>query len=303
VLARLSVLLSAGKRRFKDLSEQEVLALAISSEEEDGRIYAAYAAKLRGKYPASAAIFDGMAVEEDEHRLRLIEAYRHRFGEFVVPLRREHVADFFTRRPVWLIENLGLDRIRQEAVDMERQAGDFYVAAAGRSTDAGTRKLLGDLAAAEAGHQVTADGLIEQHLGDGEGRAEDLASRRQFILTWVQPGLAGLMDGSVSTLAPIFATAFATQNTWTTFLVGLFGGFWDIGGWPPSRRVRDAAIPPREVANLGLPAQVMAAELVQKEDRISLAGLFVVELHIIISCDQRHFSPNFPIARSRSRNL
>jgi erythrin-vacuolar iron transport family protein len=221
VLARLSVLLSAGKRRFKDLSEQEVLALAISSEEEDGRIYAAYAAKLRGKYPASAAIFDGMAAEEDEHRLRLIEAYRHRFGEFVVPLRREHVVDFFTRRPVWLIENLGLDRIRQEAVDMERQAGDFYVAAAGRSTDAGTRKLLGDLAAAEAGHQVTADGLIEQHLGDGEGRAEDLASRRQFILTWVQPGLAGLMDGSVSTLAPIFATAFATQNTWTTFLVGL----------------------------------------------------------------------------------
>jgi erythrin-vacuolar iron transport family protein len=221
VLARLSVLLSAGKRRFKDLSEQEVLALAISSEEEDGRIYAAYAAKLRGEYPASAAIFDGMAAEEDEHRRRLIEAYRHRFGEFVVPLRREHVADFFTRRPVWLIENLGLDRIRQEAVDMERQAGDFYVAAAGRSTDAGTRKLLGDLAAAEAGHQVTADGLIEQHLGDGEGRAEDLASRRQFILTWVQPGLAGLMDGSVSTLAPIFATAFATQNTWTTFLVGL----------------------------------------------------------------------------------
>jgi rubrerythrin len=153
VLARLSMFLSAGKRRFQDLSEQEVLALAISSEEEDGRIYAAYAAKLRGEYPASAAIFDGMAAEEDEHRRRLIEAYRHRFGEFVVPLRREHVADFFTRRPVWLIENLGLDRIRQEAVDMERQARDFYVAAASRSTDAGTRKLLGDLAAAEAGHQ------------------------------------------------------------------------------------------------------------------------------------------------------
>ena len=111
--------------RFQDLSEREVLALAISSEEEDGRIYSAYAAKLRGEYPASAAIFDGMAAEEDEHRRRLIEAYRHRFGEFVVPLRREHVADFFTRRPVWLIENLGLDRIRQEAVDMERQARDL----------------------------------------------------------------------------------------------------------------------------------------------------------------------------------
>src|SRR3990172_1944961 len=126
VLTRLSMFLSAGKRRFQDLSEQEVLALAMWWEEEDGRIYAAYAAKLRGDYPASAAIFDGMAAEEDEHRRRLIEAYRHRFGEFVVPLRREHVADFFTRRPVWLIENLGLDRIRQEAVDMVRQARDFY---------------------------------------------------------------------------------------------------------------------------------------------------------------------------------
>ena len=131
------------------------------------------------------------------------------------------MADFYTRRPVWLVENLGLERIRQEAADMERQAQDFYVAAAGRSTDADTRKLLGDLAAAEAGHQVTANKLAEHHLGDKERHGENLASRRQFILTWVQPGLAGLMDGSVSTLAPIFATAFATQNTWTTFLVGL----------------------------------------------------------------------------------
>ena len=221
MLARLASLVSAGKRRFRDLSEQEILALAISSEEEDGRIYAAYAARLRKEYPATASVFDGMAAEEDEHRRRLIELYQHRFGDFVILLRREHVADFYTRRPVWLVENLGLDRIRQEAADMERQAQDFYVAAAGRSTDADTRKLLGDLAAAEAGHQVTANRLAERHLGDEERRVEDLASRRQFILTWVQPGLAGLMDGSVSTLAPIFATAFATQNTWTTFLVGL----------------------------------------------------------------------------------
>jgi rubrerythrin len=175
--------LTAGKRRFQDLSEREVLALAISSEEEDGRIYDAYAAKLRGQYPASAAIFDGMAAEEDEHRRRLMEAYRHRFGEFVVPLRREHVADFFTRRPVWLIENLGLDRIRQEAVDMERQARDFYVAAASRSTDAGTRKLLGDLAAAEAGHQVTADRLAERHLSDDKRRTKtSLRAVRLFSL-------------------------------------------------------------------------------------------------------------------------
>ena len=148
--------LAAGKRRFRDLSEQEGLALAISSEEEDGQIYAAYAAKLRAQYPASAAVFDGMAAEKNEHRRRLIELYQRRFGDFIVPLRREHVADFYTRRPIWLIENLGLERIRQEAADMEREAREFYVTAAGRSTDVPTRKLLGDLAVAEAGHQAAA---------------------------------------------------------------------------------------------------------------------------------------------------
>jgi rubrerythrin len=213
--------LSSGKKRFSDLSEREILALAISAEEEDGRIYAAYAAKLRADYPASAAVFDGMAAEEDEHRRWLIDAYRRRFGDFVVPLRREHVSDFYTRKPVWLVENLGLDRIRQEAADMERQAHKFYLAAAARTTDAETRKLLGDLARAEAGHEAKADALTEENLSGDEKTSEDAQSRRQFILTWVQPGLAGLMDGSVSTLAPIFAVAFATQNPWTTFLVGL----------------------------------------------------------------------------------
>jgi erythrin-vacuolar iron transport family protein len=209
------------KRRFADLSEREILALAISAEEEDSRIYSAYAAKLRADFPDSAAVFDGMAAEEDEHRRRLIGVYRHRFGDFVVPLRREHVADFFARRPVWLIENLGLDRIRQEVADMERQAEQFYSAAAARATDAETRELLGDLARAEAGHEAAAEKLTERYLGDAAREKEDLLARRQFILTWVQPGLAGLMDGSVSTLAPIFATAFATHNPWTTFLVGL----------------------------------------------------------------------------------
>jgi erythrin-vacuolar iron transport family protein len=211
----------AQKKRFRDLSEQEILAIAISSEEEDAAIYTAYAAKLRAEYPASAAVFEGMAAEEGEHRHALLAAYQKRFGDFVIPLRREHVADFYTRSPVWLVENLGLDRIRHETTEMERQAREFYLAAASRSTDADTRKLLGDLAAAEAGHEHTAEDLTAQHLGHGERQAENLAERRQFILTWVQPGLAGLMDGSVSTLAPIFATAFATQNPRTTLLVGL----------------------------------------------------------------------------------
>jgi len=209
------------RRRFDSLSAQEILALAISSEEEDGRIYALYASRLRDKYPASAAVFDAMAAEENEHRRRLIDLYRARYGDLILPIRREHVADFYGRKPVWLIENLGLDRIREEARLMERDAKAFYAAAAARTTDAEVRRLLGDLEAAEAQHERGAGALIADRLGGGAGAEEDSVGRRQFVLTWVQPGLAGLMDGSVSTLAPIFATAFATQDPWTTFLVGL----------------------------------------------------------------------------------
>ena len=210
----------SSRRRFSDLSEQEILALAISSEEDDARIYRTYAQRLRGEYAASAAVFDGMAIEEDRHRQRLIDLHQRRFGEVIPLIRREHVAGFYARKPVWLNETLGLEAIRAEASGMEKQAAAFYSRAAARTTDAATRKLLGDLAAAEEGHMHHADGLEAQHL-DGEPReTEDKGARRQFILTWVQPGLAGLMDGSVSTLAPIFAVAFATQNTWTTFLVG-----------------------------------------------------------------------------------
>jgi rubrerythrin len=209
------------RRRFSDLSEQEILALAISSEEDDAQIYRTYAERLRGDYPASAAIFDGMAAEEDEHRRRLIAKHRERFGEFIPLIRREHVSGYYARRPVWLMENLGIERMREEAEGMERQAEAFYRQAAARTSDAGTRALLGDLAAAEAGHTRKAGALEDRHLDEDEKAREARASHRKFILTWVQPGLAGLMDGSVSTLAPIFAVAFATQDTWTTFLVGL----------------------------------------------------------------------------------
>jgi rubrerythrin len=212
---------STSRRRFADLTEQEILALAISSEEDDARIYRSYAERLRAGYAASAAVFDGMAAEEDEHRRRLIDLHKRRFGDHIPLIRREHVSGFYARRPVWLIENLGLDRIRDEAAKMEKDAAAFYAAAAQRTKDADTRKLLGDLAAAETGHQNRADALSAEHLGADERQDEDRAAHRQFILTWVQPGLAGLMDGSVSTLAPIFATAFATQDPWTTFLVGL----------------------------------------------------------------------------------
>jgi rubrerythrin len=210
----------SSRRHFDDLSEQEVLALAISNEEDDARIYRSFAERLREAFPASAAVFDGMAAEEDGHRHRLIELHRARFGEVIPLLRREHVSGYHARSPVWLDPDLGLDRIRGIARQMEEAAGSFYAAAARRTTDARTRDLLGHLAVAEAGHVQKADRLEAKHLTEDVREAEDQSAHRQFVLTWVQPGLAGLMDGSVSTLAPIFATAFATQDTWTTFLVG-----------------------------------------------------------------------------------
>ncbi|MBU2581593.1 MAG: rubrerythrin family protein [Alphaproteobacteria bacterium] len=210
-----------GRRQFADLSEQEVLALAISSEEDDARIYRSYAERLRNEFPDTAKVFEGMAAEEDDHRTRLINLHKKRFGETIPLIRREHVAGYYARRPVWLIENLGIERIREEASGMEREARNFYLKAAKVTTDADTRKLLGDLAAAEAGHQKAAERLEQEHLTEDVREEEARAAHRQFVLTWVQPGLAGLMDGSVSTLAPIFATAFATHDTWTTFLVGL----------------------------------------------------------------------------------
>jgi rubrerythrin len=209
------------RKRFSDLSEQEILALAISSEEDDARIYRQYAERLRTDFPGSAKVFDGMAEEEDTHRKRLIDLHKKRFGDVIPLIRREHVSGYYARRPIWLVENLGLDRMRDEAEAMEKQAEHFYRMAAERTSDADTRKLLGDLAAAEAGHSAMADELEEKHLDTDARDSEDREAHRQFVLTWVQPGLAGLMDGSVSTLAPIFAVAFATQNTHTTFLVGL----------------------------------------------------------------------------------
>ncbi|MEP4434496.1 MAG: iron exporter MbfA, partial [Hyphomicrobiales bacterium] len=176
---------------------------------------------LRSDFPDSAAVFDGMSEEEDHHRALLIDLHQERFGSTIPLIRREHVAGYYNRRPVWLVENLGLERIRTEADAMERDAERFYLSAAAHTSDAATRKLLGDLAVAEAGHQTKAGELAARHLDETTRDSEDATAKRQFILTWVQPGLAGLMDGSVSTLAPIFAVAFATHDTWTTFLVGL----------------------------------------------------------------------------------
>lgn len=214
-------LFSQPRRSFDSLSEAEILALAISSEEDDGRIYLSYAEALRQDFPASAQMFEDMAAEESEHRQMLIERFRTRFGERIPLIRREHVQGFYTRKPVWLAQQQSLDSIRGEAQSMEDEAYRFYMAAAARTEDAATRKLLGDLAVEEKKHEATATQLEGALLPEDVREEEDKHAHRQFILTYVQPGLAGLMDGSVSTLAPIFAAAFATQDTWQTFLIGL----------------------------------------------------------------------------------
>ena len=208
-------------KNFKDLSEREILALAISLEEEDGRIYGDFADGLREIYPASARIFEEMQGEESEHRASLIETYRRRFGEHIPLIRRHDIKGFVQRRPVWLVRPLGLNVVRRQAEIMELETRRFYERAIQQVSDASIRKLLGDLAEVERRHYAAAALLEEKHLNTAAREEEEAAHRRLFVLQIVQPGLAGLMDGSVSTLAPLFAAAFATRNTWDAFLVGL----------------------------------------------------------------------------------
>src|SRR5215475_3987740 len=208
-------------KKFADLSEREILAVAIASEEEDSRIYMTFAEDLAERYPDSAKLFQEMAEEERGHRHRLLEIYEQRFGMHLPPIRREDVKGFFRRRPIWLMKNLPLDIIRKEVETMEQQAEQFYARAAEQAEDVGVRRLLGDLAEEEKGHESLATKLTDKILSPDVLAAEDKTSRRAFVLQYVQPGLAGLMDGSVSTLAPLFAAAFATHQNWQTFVVGL----------------------------------------------------------------------------------
>jgi len=208
-------------RNFKDLSEREILALAIALEEEDGRIYGDFEEGLRETYPASAKLFAEMQAEESGHRAALLELYRTKFGEHIPHIRRQDVKGFIERRPVWLIRPLGLNVVRRQAEAMELETRRYYERAAQQVTDVSIRKLLGDLAIAEQKHSAMAESLEEKLLTPDVKKEEENAQRRLFLLQVIQPGLAGLMDGSVSTLAPVFAAAFATKNSWDAFLVGL----------------------------------------------------------------------------------
>jgi rubrerythrin len=208
-------------RNFSDLSERELLALAIANEEEDGRIYSDIAEGLRTDYPASANIFSEMAGEEGEHRRRLIELYQQKFGEHIPLIRRQDVRGFIQHPPIWQVRPLGLDKVRDLAENMELETLRFYRRAAARTSDASVRKLLGDLAEAEVEHEHIAGRLVAENLPASVRDEEDKVQRRMFVLRVIQPGLAGLMDGSVSTLAPLFAAAFATGQSWNAFVVGL----------------------------------------------------------------------------------
>ncbi len=208
-------------RNFDELSERDILALAITAEEEDGRIYLDFAEGLRADYPASARVFTDMAAEEDTHRRWLIDLYRQKFGEHIPLIKREHVRGFYQRKPIWQLQPLNLAAVRRQAEEMEFDSAQFYRRAAARSTDASIRKLLGDLVAAEVKHEHAAERLMKENLTDNALAEEAESARRMLLLRFIQPGLAGLMDGSVSTLAPVFAAALATASSWDAFLVGM----------------------------------------------------------------------------------
>jgi rubrerythrin len=206
---------------FSELSEREVLALAISLEEEDGRIYGDFAERLHEGFPSTAAMLLQLQREESTHRQRLIDQYRSQFGEHIPLIHRSDVRGFVRRRPVWLIRALSVAQVRRQVGVMELESRRFYEVAAARTADASTRRLLGDLALAEADHSAMAERLESEQIASGARAGEDESQRRIFVLQVVQPGLAGLMDGSVSTLAPLFAAAFATHSSRDAFLVGL----------------------------------------------------------------------------------
>jgi rubrerythrin len=207
-------------KRFKDLTEREILALAISLEEEDARIYGDFADGLRADYPATAKVFEEMESEESQHRASLFALYKERFGDHIPLIRRDDVSGFVRRRPVWLTRPLGIKAVRRQAELMEMETRQYYLKAIEKVTDASTRKLLGDLEEAERKHERIA-GAMGDRIGAHARAAEDAGAEKLFLLQVIQPGLVGLMDGSVSTLAPVFAAAFATKNSWDAFLVGL----------------------------------------------------------------------------------
>ena len=208
-------------KSFSDLTEQEIIALAISSEDDDARLYSGFANALMETYPASAKVFMEMSEEEHQHRHWLTDLYQKKFGDFIPLIRRSDINGFVKHKPGWMIGKLNIDAMRRRAEVIELENYRFYKQAAAHSKDPQIAKLLAQLAEAEKGHESLAARLGSKHVTADVKIDEAETKRRLFLLQVIQPGLVGLMDGSVSTLAPLFAAAFATGNTWATFLVGM----------------------------------------------------------------------------------
>jgi len=208
-------------KAFSELEEPEVLALAISLEEDDARIYGDFADRVGKDYPDTAKMLRTMQEEERGHASQLTAAFREHYGEHIPFIQRQDVKGFIRRKPVWLMKNLPVQQVRREVELMELESLRFYQSAAKRSSHPGVRQLLNDLAATEQGHEDLATQLAGKLEASGARSQEDETARRMFVMKVIQPGLAGLMDGSVSTLAPVFAAAFATKDSWDAFLVGM----------------------------------------------------------------------------------
>lgn len=208
-------------RAFGSLTEDEVLALAITLEEDDARIYGDFANRLEADYPETAKMLREMEKEEHGHAAMLKSMYQNQFGEHIVYVRRQDIKGFIRRKPVWLNKILTVNHVRKEVEVMELEAMRFYEVSARRAKDPAIRQLLEQLAAAEQTHEDKAVQLAGELENSGARKREDETHRRAFVLQVIQPGLAGLMDGSVSTLAPVFAAAFATGDSRDAFLVGL----------------------------------------------------------------------------------
>jgi len=212
---------SLTKKKFQDLNDNEILSLAIDSLEEDIKLYDEYSSHFLINYPVTSKMFKQMSILKNKNRKKLVELHKKKFGETLSITDQKEIANYFKRKPEWLVIKNSIEKVRNEIIQMETLSAEFYNSFAKKSQNIEIRNLLIDLALMSREQKDNAKLILLNAQKSRSAQEEVTKDKRQFILTWVQPGLAGLMDGSVSTLAPIFATAFATKDSHTTLLVGL----------------------------------------------------------------------------------
>ena len=212
---------SLRKKKFQDLNDNEILSLAIDSLEEDIKLYDEYSSHFLINYPVTSKMFKQMSILKNKNRKKLVELHKKNFGETLSITNQKEIANYFKRKPEWLVIKNSIEKVRNEIIEMETLSAQFYNSFAKKSQNIEIRNLLIDLALMSREQKDNAKLILLNAQKSRSAKEEVTKDKRQFILTWVQPGLAGLMDGSVSTLAPIFATAFATKDSHTTLLVGL----------------------------------------------------------------------------------